>query len=70
MIPPKPIGNSKLDLEQTGNIIDNAQHGRPNTLVTICDPATGKIIHVRPDDPRAQQPDAVNAIRDKHVFIY
>lgn len=68
MIPPRPIGNSKLDLEQTGKIIDNAQHGRPNTLITIFDEETGKITHVRSDDPRAKKTDAVEAIIPEHVF--
>ena len=68
MIPPRPIGNSKLDLEQTGNIINNAQHGRSNRFVTRFNEITGKIEHISVDDPRAQTPDAVEAATGEHVF--
>ena len=68
MLPPRPQGNQRVDLEQAGQTISNAQHNRHTSFVPIVD-EFGKVIMVRSDDPRATGANRVpQEMIDKPVY--
>lgn len=65
MLPPRPIGNRQVDLNEAGQNISNAQHGRPTTLKPVVDKETGKIRYV---SSSSAGNDPAGAIQGQKVF--